>query len=42
MKTPSTIVLPTPRSALTQREACRLLGCSQEFFVEHIRPETLK
>ena len=38
-KTASTIVLPVPRLALTQQEACASLGCSEEFFVEHIRPE---
>lgn len=33
-----TIVSPIPRLALTQTEACAALGCSEEFFVEHIRP----
>jgi hypothetical protein len=42
MKTPSTIVLSVPRLALTQQEACASLGCSEEFFVEHIRPEAPK
>jgi hypothetical protein len=27
-----------PRIALTQQEACASLGCSEEFFVEHVRP----
>lgn len=31
-------VAPVPRIALTQQEACISLGCSEEFFVEHIRP----
>jgi hypothetical protein len=29
---------PVPRIALTQHEACASLGCSEEFFVEHLRP----
>ena len=29
---------PVPRIALTQQEACASLGCSEEFFVEHVRP----
>ena len=33
-----TTVEPVPRIALTQQEACASLGCSEEFFVEHIRP----
>jgi hypothetical protein len=32
------IVEPVPRIALTQQEACASLGCSEEFFVEHVRP----
>jgi hypothetical protein len=37
--TPSgALVAPVPRIALTQQEACASLGCSEEFFVEHIRP----
>lgn len=32
------IVEPIPRIALTQQEACASLGCSEEFFVEHVRP----
>lgn len=32
------VVSPVPRLALTQAEACAALGCSEEFFVEHIRP----
>lgn len=36
---PSTwLVAPVPRIALTQQEACAALGCSEEFFVEHVRP----
>lgn len=35
---PSAAVEPVPRIALTQQEACASLGCSEEFFVEHIRP----
>ena len=31
-------VAPVPRIALTQQEACAALGCSEEFFVEHVRP----
>ncbi|MHB1571858.1 MAG: hypothetical protein ACYC0H_22005 [Solirubrobacteraceae bacterium] len=31
-------VAPVPRIALTQQEACAALGCSEEFFVEYIRP----
>jgi hypothetical protein len=31
-------VEPVPRIALTQQEACASLGCSEEFFVEHVRP----
>lgn len=33
-----TLVAPVPRIALKQQEACAALGCSDEFFVEHIRP----
>ena len=33
-----TMVEPVPRIALMQQEACDSLGCSEEFFVEHIRP----
>ncbi len=33
-----TTVEPVPRIALTQQEACASLGCSEEFFVEHVRP----
>ena len=33
-----TAVEPVPRIALTQQEACASLGCSEEFFVEHVRP----
>ncbi len=29
---------PVPRVSLTQEEACDALGCSEEFFVEHVRP----
>ena len=32
------LVAPVPRIALTQQEACAALGCSDEFFVEYIRP----
>jgi hypothetical protein len=32
------LVAPVPRIALTQQEACASLGCSEEFFVEHVRP----
>jgi hypothetical protein len=32
------VVEPVPRIALTQQEACASLGCSEEFFVEHVRP----
>jgi hypothetical protein len=32
-----TTVEPVPRIALTQQEACASLGCSEEFFVEHVR-----
>ena len=35
---PGTTVEPVPRIALTQQEACASLGCSEEFFVEHVRP----
>ncbi len=31
------LVAPVPRIALTQLEACAALGCSEEFFVEHVR-----
>ncbi len=31
-------VAPVPRIALSQNEACLAIGCSEEFFVEHIRP----
>ena len=31
-------VEPVPRIALTQQEACASLGCSEEFFIEHLRP----
>ncbi|MDQ6806159.1 MAG: helix-turn-helix domain-containing protein [Actinomycetota bacterium] len=34
----ATAVEPVPRIALTQQEACAALGCSEEFFVEHVRP----
>ena len=34
----ATMVEPVPRIALTQQEACASLGCSEEFFVEHVRP----
>lgn len=34
----TSFVAPVPRIALTQQEACAALGCSEEFFVEHIRP----
>ena len=34
----SALLAPIPRIALTQQEACASLGCSEEFFVEHIRP----
>jgi hypothetical protein len=43
-RTPTAVVLsrpvvePVPRIALTQQEACASLGCSEEFFVEHLRP----
>jgi len=33
-----TTVEPVPRIALTQQEACASLGCSEELFVEHVRP----
>jgi hypothetical protein len=33
-----TFIAPVPRIALTQQEACASLGCSEEFFVEHVRP----
>jgi hypothetical protein len=32
------VVEPVPRIALTQQEACASLGCSEEFFIEHLRP----
>jgi hypothetical protein len=32
------LVAPVERLALTQEEACASLGCSDEWFVEHIRP----
>jgi excisionase family DNA binding protein len=35
---PTWVIAPVPRIALTQQEACAALGCSDEFFVEHIRP----
>jgi hypothetical protein len=35
---PGGIVEPVPRIALTQQEACASLDCSEEFFVEHVRP----
>jgi hypothetical protein len=35
---PAWRVAPVPRIALTQQEACAALGCSEEFFVEHVRP----
>lgn len=35
---PTAVVEPVPRIALTQQEACASLGCSEEFFVEHLRP----
>ena len=34
----ATFIAPVPRIALTQQEACASLGCSEEFFVEHVRP----
>lgn len=34
----SQLIAPVPRIALNQQEACASLGCSEEFFVEHIRP----
>ena len=33
-----TTVEPVSRIALTQQEACASLGCSEEFFLEHVRP----
>jgi hypothetical protein len=42
VNTPSTIVVPVPRLALTQQEACASFSCGEELFVEHIRPETPK
>ena len=36
--TPGPGVEPVPRIALTRQEACVSLGCSEEFFVEHVRP----
>jgi hypothetical protein len=35
---PNPQVEPVPRIALTQQEACASLGCSEEFFIEHVRP----
>lgn len=35
---PGPVIEPVPRIALTQQEACAALGCSEEFFVEHLRP----
>ena len=35
---PTPVVEPVPRIALTQQEACASLGCSEEFFIEHVRP----
>jgi hypothetical protein len=35
-----TTVEPVPRIALTQQEACASLGCSEEYFVEHVRPQS--
>lgn len=35
---PGSVIEPVPRVALTQQEACASLGCSEEFFVEHLRP----
>ena len=35
---PGPVIEPVPRIALTQQEACASLGCSEEFFVEHLRP----
>lgn len=32
------LIAPVPRITLTQQEACASLGCSEEFFVEHVRP----
>lgn len=32
------VVEPVPRIALTQQEACASPGCSEEFFVGHLRP----
>lgn len=37
-RSPAAWVEPVPRIALTQQEACASLGCSEEFFVEHVRP----
>lgn len=34
----TTTVEPVPQIALTQQEACTSLGCSEEFFAEHVRP----
>jgi hypothetical protein len=33
-----TSVGPVPRIALAQQEPCASLDCSEEFFVEHVRP----
>jgi hypothetical protein len=33
-----TTVEPVPRIALTQQEACASLGCTEECFVEQVRP----
>jgi hypothetical protein len=33
-----TTVESVARIALTQQEACASLGCSEEFFVDHVRP----
>lgn len=37
-RSPAAWIAPVPRIALTQQEACASLGCSEEFFVEHVRP----
>lgn len=33
------LVLPTPRLALKPREAADAIGCSRDFFDEHVLPE---
>ena len=35
----ATTVDPVPRIALRQQEPCASLGRSEEFFVEHVRPQ---